>query len=570
MGVWGLAVWERRTKPSEAARLRLLVTLLLLLAGVQPRQVSAAARPALGANLDLTALNAADRTVALSRLADASVSSIRMQLDWNRVEPKPGKFSWAAFDTAVNAARAKGMDVVLVLGPCAEWAVNPAWQVAPDQRRNSVPKSPDLWIRYVKAAVTHFRDRVHVWQIREQPNARSFRGARSEYLSLLNSAHRQIHSLDPGARVIIPEGGFLDIAAIDQFLSGKNAGTAEIVGIYAPADIGRAALPWAVLTDEVMEIGDVQRSKSVWMLGIEQGATPDACQGAYLFAWAFGAEQCFLPASSIGAEWTRPLLNLTYDGFSTPATGAWMLYFTGPSGSTAIAWSPAGIVACSPAGQSVAGARSEAPPQEASPLQIGPQPTIIPPADWLETMRPGAPRRADVLAARGCSDLSSLPMVYMDLSIGEHPELGLSNRALRALGGGACTEEQRQGRAALRTCISFALKEDFEKDNPWLYFDVDDSWLYFDRGKTSLVVTVECEGSFMGPEKLGFNIAYDSTSGYRFTPWQWVAPGYQWRSYHIELKDVNFANRDGWDFRINAKGSVQDLWVSAVTVEKEQ
>jgi hypothetical protein len=182
-------------------------------------------------------------------------------------------------------------------------------------------------------------------------------------------------------------------------------------------------------------------------------------------------------------------------------------------------------------------------------------------------MHPGAPTRSDVLAARGCASLANLPMVYMDCSMPEHPELGLANRALRTLGGGACVEEQRQGRNCIHTSMTYR-EEEVEQDNPWLYFDVDDSWLYFGQGKTRLVVTVECEGSYLGAEKLGFNIVYDSTTGYRFSPWQWVGPGYGWRSYRVELTDVNFSNRDGWDFRINAKGSVQDLWVSAVTVEK--
>jgi hypothetical protein len=107
-----------------------------------------------------------------------------------------------------------------------------------------------------------------------------------------------------------------------------------------------------------------------------------------------------------------------------------------------------------------------------------------------------------------------------------------------------------------------------EMDNPWIYFDVDDDWLYFARGRTRVAVTVICEGSPLGEEKLGFNIIYDATGGYRFTQWQWADPGYQWYAYRIELDDVNFANRNGYDFRINAKGSKHDLWVAAVLVEK--
>ncbi len=182
-------------------------------------------------------------------------------------------------------------------------------------------------------------------------------------------------------------------------------------------------------------------------------------------------------------------------------------------------------------------------------------------------MRPGAPTRADVLASRGGLDVGAAPLLYVDFSMPELPEFGLHSRALRGLRGGSCVEEPRSGRTCLHTCMTYREGEE-ELDNPWMYFDVDDRWLYFDRGSTRLAITVECEGSLMGEEQLGFNIVYDSTRGYRFTPWQWVDPGYAYRRYRFEIEDASFANRDGYDFRINAKGSKQDLYVCSVTVEK--
>jgi len=97
---------------------------------------------------------------------------------------------------------------------------------------------------------------------------------------------------------------------------------------------------------------------------------------------------------------------------------------------------------------------------------------------------------------------------------------------------------------------------------------VDDRWLYLARGRTPVAITVECEGSNLGEKALGFNIMYDSTTGYRFTPWQWVAPAPGLHRYQVELRDVSFGDRDGYDFRINVKGSREDLWVTSVTVEK--
>ena len=573
---------SRGSKPSASARLRLLLIALATALAVASQPAWGAVRPVLGANVDLSVLAPAQRAEILDRLAAAGVTSVRMELDWNRVEPKSGAFTWVQFDAAVAAARARRMEVVFVLGPCATWAVNPAWQVPADQRRSSVPKSPQLWQRYVKAAAKHFRGQVKCWQIREQPNARNFRGARSEYLDLLDLAAREIHSLDPAARVIAPEPGFLDIASVDRFLAGPHASSADIVGVYLPADAGRATLPWAVLANEIAGGGGTGPRKPVWALGAQDGASPGSYAAHYLLAWAYGTERCYLPADAITADWAKPLLDLTYTGFASPAPGAWMLFFAGPGGPVAAAWSSAGVVCSPPAGAS-AGADAAAtaipggeaqPPGDVGPaapapsvLALGPRPSLVAADQWLPTMRPGAPTRADVLAARGCPDLSALPMVYADFSMPDRPEFGLANRALRALGGGACVEEQRQGRSCVHTRMTYR-EEEIEQDNPWLYFDVDDSWLYFDRGKSNIVVTVECEGSYMGVEKLGFNIVYDSTTGYRFTPWHWVGPGYGWRSYRVELRNASFANRDGWDFRINPKGSIQDLWVSAVTVEK--
>jgi hypothetical protein len=157
--------------------------------------------------------------------------------------------------------------------------------------------------------------------------------------------------------------------------------------------------------------------------------------------------------------------------------------------------------------------------------------------------------------------------VYADYSMPAIPEFGLYNRRLRSLRGGQVLEERRVDRTCIHTQLNYREGEE-EQDNPWAYFDVDDGWLYFDRGESTIAITVECEAAFAGAETLGFNIVYDSTRGYRFTPWQWVDSGYGWRRYRFEIRDASFTNRDGYDFRINAKGSKYDLHVCAVTVER--
>jgi hypothetical protein len=200
-------------------------------------------------------------------------------------------------------------------------------------------------------------------------------------------------------------------------------------------------------------------------------------------------------------------------------------------------------------------------------LELDPRPQLVEAPIWEEFVREGRPTRAQVLAARGAVWPGPAPLAYIDYSLPLAQEFGLYNRSMRDLQGGAVEELERTGRQCLRTKMTYRRGQE-HLDNPWIYFDVDDSWLYFDRGKSRLAITVECEGSYLGEKKLGLNLLYDSKTGYRFTPWQWVDPGYEWHSYRFEIEDANMANRDGYDFRVNAKGSKQDLYVFSVTVEK--
>jgi len=301
----------------------------------------------------------------------------------------------------------------------------------------------------------------------------------------------------------------------------------------------------------------------------------------YLLSAAFGADRCYLPAAAIDRAWTAPLAELNYLGFLRLGPEVWALVMEGADGPVVAAWSaeereiPASVFGAVSDAEAVlrAGPVGGAPGSAARAegggiiLSLGPTPVLVEGIDAGDSAVSGTPTRDDVLGGLPTPDLSAVPFVYADFGMAERPEFGLSNRAMRGLPGGDIGEEPWSGRPCLRTRMSRG-RSPGEPDNPWIYFDVDDRWLYLGRGRTPVMITVECAGSIRGEEKLGFNIMYDSSTGYRFSPWQWVEVGYGWRSYRVVLDDVSFGNRAGYDFRINAKGSKQDLWVAAVTVEK--
>lgn len=569
-------------KPSPRARLRAywqaIAWMAWVLAASLPRLGAA---PAVGAYADLASLPLKAATAELDRLAKSGVVGVRLPLDWNRVEPRPNRFTWKADDAVVNAARARGLEVVLVLGDCAVWAVPAAWQIPAHERRFSVPWSLTLWERYVRQSVSHFRGRVRFWQVREQPNARRFRGARSEYLRLVASAARAARGADPLAAVIVPEAGAMDVAEVDRLCSTAPPDSCDVFGLYLPptsADPSASSLAWAVLSQEILPRAQPSARHPVWVLGGDSGLPVELWMQQYLLASAFGVQRIYLPSQAVDPAWVKPLSRLRYLGFLRLGPEVWALAFADRDQTVLAAWSvretalaltdlaqPAdesAVRQAAPVGAKPGSAVSGE--GEALKIRLGPRPTLVAGLEVKSRMQPGPPTRSAVLAARPGPDLSHCPSVSADYGRRGEPEAGLYNRSLRQRTGGRIEEETREGRVCLRARVGAGES----LSSPWIFFDVDDRWLYLGRGETPVAITVECLGSYLGERMLGFNIMYDSMTGYRFTPWQWVAPGHGFHRYRFELWDVSFGNRDGYDFRINAQGSKQDLWVSSVTVEK--
>ncbi len=130
----------------------------------------------------------------------------------------------------------------------------------------------------------------------------------------------------------------------------------------------------------------------------------------------------------------------------------------------------------------------------------------------------------------------------------------------RARRNGALEVVQVDGTEAVRTNAS--------KEIVFVHFHVDDSFLYYVDGRAKVEIAVEVWGA-RSPQRLGFNMIYDSMTGYRLTPWQWVDVKDGWVTYTFRLADANFSGTWGWDFAINAAGNrTEDLTVRTVTVRK--
>ena len=152
----------------------------------------------------------------------------------------------------------------------------------------------------------------------------------------------------------------------------------------------------------------------------------------------------------------------------------------------------------------------------------------------------------------------------------EGREQGLYWRKYLGFRGAANEFATVEGQAGLKTTFSRDIYNP-AAGLPNIYLDVANNFLFFAKG-TPVTVTVEVkrtpktEGSFA--PRAGFNIQYDSPTGFRMTKWNVVEEGEGWQTVTIKIRDASFANRDGFDMLINTWGSKQDLVFRSVTLEK--
>jgi len=504
----------------------------------------------------------------------AALRAIKIVADWSVIEAQKGAPVWTDLDRAVTMAEQEGLAPVLVLAYTPRWA---SIGTGVDLQRAEIysrqpPRDVADWDRFVAAAATRYRGRVRDWQVWTQLNLPVFRGTGSEYVALLQSARARFKTIDPQARLAIASPQGIDLG----FLVRVLAAGPELFDVIALSPVGFApeALlrPLAVLSARLRGTG-----KAIWIdWAPDPGLPADRAAAQWVRLHAVsqtaGVERLFaLDFSRIetGLRPTAPLLaNRSFAGYVVREPDTFSTVFGAGTDPVLLVWAvtagrwfelPSGDVRVTTVeGQAVPSETREGRPV----VRLTDAPLIVSgmPAAMAAEARATAASRGPLL-----------PMVSPDRDYGRATEVvarlgkigderGLYNLVYRSRRNGAVEPIDIDGGEAVRTSIA--------RDVMYLYFDVDDTFAYFTEGRVPVEIVVEVWGA-RAQRQLGFNLLYDSTGGYRFTPWQWVDAKDGWVSYVIRLNDATFANTWGWDFAINTAGNrAEDLVVRAVTVRK--
>lgn len=190
---------------------------LILLAGVQNRaQQQAGIRPTpplqeqivpfQGVTVDLAHLSPSQRRADLARLRAAGFGWVRQRLDWQHLEPQPGRFDWAVTDDLMAAFVENEMIPVLVLDGSPDWA-------RADQDRGGAdnpfapPVQPADFARFAAAVAARYGPHVTFYQLWDEPNVAPHWGNRLidpiAYARLLAAASPALRTADPDAVILL-------------------------------------------------------------------------------------------------------------------------------------------------------------------------------------------------------------------------------------------------------------------------------------------------------------------------------------------------------------------------------
>lgn len=138
-----------------------------------------------------------------SLLHDSSAGWVRVELRWNQIQPSRSSWVWDGTDQLINTYEDLGMQQLGLLTYSVGWASGGNGS----EVIFGPPTDLDAYEAYVRSTVERYKDRVHAWEIWNEPDVAMFwngqdGGDPQKYLALLQRAHRAIKAADPNAVVL--------------------------------------------------------------------------------------------------------------------------------------------------------------------------------------------------------------------------------------------------------------------------------------------------------------------------------------------------------------------------------
>lgn len=126
--------------------------------------------------------------------------------EWPSIEKRRGLFDWTKCDGIVEAASRQGNAIIFTIQGVPGWASSASAAEIKENHKGKIwlPKEMRDWEYFVNALVFRYKDKIHHWEILNEPDACLMPRDASQagnYVKFLKSAYEVIKSVDPSAKV---------------------------------------------------------------------------------------------------------------------------------------------------------------------------------------------------------------------------------------------------------------------------------------------------------------------------------------------------------------------------------
>jgi hypothetical protein len=136
----------------------------------------------------------------LQMLAKIGIGAVRIDFDWDFIQPMKDGFNWAEHDRIVDECQRLGLEVLAVV------AYSPKWACGSDNHATP-PSNPRDYLSFLLKCVGRYTDRVQAWSVWNEPNLRQFwTGERDQFIwEIWVPGLRVIRDMDPVATIVGPD-----------------------------------------------------------------------------------------------------------------------------------------------------------------------------------------------------------------------------------------------------------------------------------------------------------------------------------------------------------------------------
>ena len=163
------------------------------------------------------------------RLWDAGVA-------WPNLETSKGQWDFGTLDKDVVLAQKHKVEIILPLGLSPSWASSrPYERSAYKPGFAAEPEVIEDWRNYVRAVALRYKNRVHYFEIWNEPNLPKFySGTTKQMVTLAREAYQILKEVDPTVTVISPSatGGGNGLTWLEDYLQQGGGVYADVIGYH--------------------------------------------------------------------------------------------------------------------------------------------------------------------------------------------------------------------------------------------------------------------------------------------------------------------------------------------------